>query len=780
MPSINKIKIFFFKMPNTDETSLPSSKRIKTSHHSSDSVSTTCTDNNTNTNEQDFEPIIPVKVKHQGGTWKVCQDGAVLYRSYTTCNTTESDGDKRIKIAGFDLNGTLLDSIKQFPHTLQEYELYNHSILKKLRHLHDHEHYNLCIFINQGGIRKAASGKIASKIKDLIEWLGSDLCIDRPISAFVSTMKKSGYHKPSSKMWHVANKILAKEHGIRINSTASSLPSSFYLDKESSFFVGDSVDVKDKNGKGDLIIGDDDNFAKEIGLKFSSTAEYFGLSNKEQRIQQKTISKQMEYENPTNQALDTRIALQSGYLQGPILLILCGPQGSGKSYFCHHLVNQEQKHYADDNNNWIHLSQDTINNGKPGTREMVEKVAMNKLRQRKKSVVVDRMHLDRDQRFHFIKIANDAGVPIHVVVLTTPRDVIADRVLKRTNHPGKVEGEKGSKMAQSAFDSLVIPKYSEGFSLITASCTSEGALEVANLYRRVSIRSSVDVKQPGTEVPESFIRHNNVSIPSIALGTFRLGKKVTANVVTMALELGFDGIDTAPTYNNEEQVGVGMNNVTTFCITKIPKRATTRKQVQTEITNTLTKMKHSKINLLLLHWPSDIITSDTLKEVWSTLEEYVKDGIVDSLGVCNFNIAALRLLLPHCVVARPTVLQIERHILLPQWDLVNFCAQHDIFIQAHSPLGQGELLEHDVVKKVSGRSGMSPAQVLLQWNLLQHIGVVTKCSTKDHLVDVIGAKNVTTPALSVQDMKDLNGIQEQKRFVCPPFMYGNEPFCWGK
>lgn len=80
---------------------------------------------------------------------------------------------------------------------------------------------------------------------------------------------------------------------------------------------------------------------------------------------------------------------------------------------------------------------------------------------------------------------------------------------------------------------------------------------------------------------------------------------------------------------------------------------------------------------------------------------------------------------------------------------------------------------------MTARSGLSPGQVLLQWNLHQQIAVVTKCSSREHLLDVVGTTK-TGKVLSAQDLMALNEIGETKRFVSPPFMFGNEPFCWGK
>jgi hypothetical protein len=174
-------------------------------------------------------------------------------------------------------------------------------------------------------------------------------------------------------MWPVAIQILNKRQPFSVKD---------------SFFVGDSADLNDAQGGVDLRFAQA--VSKEHGagsaLSFYSPTEYFGPSDAERRSQSKSAPPP-----PPKEALAARAALLGGYhAEEPIMLLLCGVQGSGKSTFCNLLVDTETKH-------WVHLSQDTINNGKPGKREKVEDESKAAL-QKGKSVVIDRMHLDQEQR----------------------------------------------------------------------------------------------------------------------------------------------------------------------------------------------------------------------------------------------------------------------------------------------------------------------------------------------------------------------------------------------
>jgi predicted alpha/beta-fold hydrolase len=116
--------------------------------------------------------------------------------------------------------------------------------------------------------------------------------------------------------------------------------------------------------------GVDEQFAINVGrerqqmLQFYEPQNYFGPSTNSMRRQ---FGGDIMPEHGTRLAcLDERAALLGGYIKGPIILVLVGVQGSGKSTFCHKLMESEA------GNGWVHVSQDTINKGRPGKREQVE------------------------------------------------------------------------------------------------------------------------------------------------------------------------------------------------------------------------------------------------------------------------------------------------------------------------------------------------------------------------------------------------------------------------
>jgi diketogulonate reductase-like aldo/keto reductase len=266
-----------------------------------------------------------------------------------------------------------------------------------------------------------------------------------------------------------------------------------------------------------------------------------------------------------------------------------------------------------------------------------------------------------------------------------------------------------------------------------------------------------------------------------------MGRRICTETVDKMLEVGFTSIDTAPTYNNEDKIGESamLRQYPFTIIAKVPKRAVQSNNVRTELEQSLKKLNKEKISLLLLHWPSDVIAAGTLKQVWTTMEELLKEGNCMALGVCNFNPAALATLLSVCTIP-PVVNQVERHPLLSQLELIDYCARHNIYIQAHTPLGGGrdELLNHPTVIQIAKDINRSPAQVLIQWNIQQGMAVVCKCSSESHGKELLACAVDPTvknrKRLSPDHMKALDGMNDGTRFVAPPFMYGTgDVYCWG-
>lgn len=109
------------------------------------------------------------------------------------------------------------------------------------------------------------------------------------------------------------------------------------------------------------------------------------------------------------------------------------------------------------------------------------------------------------------------------------------------------------------------------------------------------------------------------------------------------------------------------------------------------------------------------------------MEEACRTGLVRDIGVSNYTVRHLEEMKSYASIL-PAVNQVELHPLnyISQRPLLEYCATNQIHVDAYSSLGQGELLEHEEVKKIAKVYDVSPAQVLLRWAIQHGFSVIPK------------------------------------------------------
>ncbi|KAK6118262.1 hypothetical protein DH2020_048048 [Rehmannia glutinosa] len=157
----------------------------------------------------------------------------------------------------------------------------------------------------------------------------------------------------------------------------------------------------------------------------------------------------------------------------PIVLVLMGLPGSGKSTFCDEVMRISPRP-------WARVCQDTINNGKAGTKNQCLSIAVNALRDGK-SVFIDRCNISREQRADFLKLGGPQTEK-HAVVLDLPPKLCISRSVKRTGHEGNLQGGKAAAVVNQMVPKKELPKLSEGFNRITFCKDEKEVKEAINVY----------------------------------------------------------------------------------------------------------------------------------------------------------------------------------------------------------------------------------------------------------------------------------------------------------
>ncbi len=210
--------------------------------------------------------------------------------------------------------------------------------------------------------------------------------------------------------------------------------------------------------------------------------------------------------------------------------------------------------------------------------------------------------------------------------------------------------------------------------------------------------------------------NNGTKIPPIGLGLWQIKDETTCiNAIHAGLEAGYRHLDTAQIYGNEAHVGKALQSATIprselFITTKLWNENQFWDDVLPSFEQSLQNLQTDYVDLFLVHFP----VTELRRPAWRKMEEIAKSGRAKAIGVSNYTVKHLEELLRECSI-KPVVNQAELHVYLQQPELVEFCQQHDILVEAYSPLAHGNGLDNPALADIAKKHGKTPAQVMIRW-----------------------------------------------------------------
>ena len=248
-------------------------------------------------------------------------------------------------------------------------------------------------------------------------------------------------------------------------------------------------------------------------------------------------------------------------------------------------------------------------------------------------------------------------------------------------------------------------------------------------------------------------------IPPVFLGTWDIRTQDQADTaIQAALSSGYGGIDSAACYENEDLIreGIehsGFNRNQIFLTSKLWNNAH-------GLDNALRAFDESErrlgsIDIFLIHWPGPV---HSFLETWKALERLHDEQRVKVIGVSNFMMSQLDILLRECRI-RPMINQIECHLWYNDFMLLDYCQKHDIAVQAFSPLSAGTGLLHDgVLAKIAGELERTPAQIALRY--LWQLGVypVPKSTNPGRIAENTNFFDFEIPTGEMQELSRMNRL----------------------
>jgi 2,5-diketo-D-gluconate reductase A len=243
------------------------------------------------------------------------------------------------------------------------------------------------------------------------------------------------------------------------------------------------------------------------------------------------------------------------------------------------------------------------------------------------------------------------------------------------------------------------------------------------------------------------------AIPLLGLGVWQVPNGpdcVTA--VRWALELGYQHIDTAQAYGNEESVGQalresGLPREEVFITTKF---YPARRDPVAEVEQSLRRLGVDYVDLYIVHWPQGGPT-----RAWPGMERARERGYARSIGVSNFDTTQLHQLVAAASVA-PVVNQVQFGPYTYRSALLDACRQNDIVLEAYSTLGTGRYLSSDTARRIARRHGRTSAQVLLRWCIERNIPVIPKSTHRDRLAENGRLFDFTLTAADIAELDKLD------------------------
>jgi len=276
----------------------------------------------------------------------------------------------------------------------------------------------------------------------------------------------------------------------------------------------------------------------------------------------------------------------------------------------------------------------------------------------------------------------------------------------------------------------------------------------------------------------STARPHSLRLPPVGFGCsrYRDGEYVDRrDSIAAALDAGYRLLDSAELYGNEHRLGELLAAPGSparehlFVLGKAWRTNHRREHLLGACRGSLDELGLDAFDCYALHWPEawahrgplsrlaekpveqqealtfpedesgDIETADvSLQRVWANLEAVHERGLAHSLGVCNVSRAQVETVLDAGSV-RPALVQIERHPYQPQTGLVEFCHERGIRVVAHSPLSAPGLLDEPVLTEIAESTGLSPAGVVLAWNVTQGVVPIPSSTTPAHVTENLAA-----------------------------------------
>ncbi|MDQ3944312.1 MAG: aldo/keto reductase [Actinomycetota bacterium] len=249
------------------------------------------------------------------------------------------------------------------------------------------------------------------------------------------------------------------------------------------------------------------------------------------------------------------------------------------------------------------------------------------------------------------------------------------------------------------------------------------------------------------------------------MGTWQLTRD-TAGTVETALRLGYRMVDTAVDYGTQPGIGEavarsGVDRSAIYIVTKVEEN----EDAYDATVRNLRQLRLDDVDLVLIHRPP---ADGAGRELWAGLIRAKEEGLTTDIGVSNYSVQEIEELIDTTAEV-PVVNQIEWTPFGWSREMLDYCRERRIAIQAYSPLTRAQRLDDATLVEIAAACGKTPAQHLIRWSLQSGVVPIPKANRHDHLEENL---EVFDFELTDEQMAAVNDLNEKWSSLGRSLRYG--------
>lgn len=239
------------------------------------------------------------------------------------------------------------------------------------------------------------------------------------------------------------------------------------------------------------------------------------------------------------------------------------------------------------------------------------------------------------------------------------------------------------------------------------------------------------------------------------------------DAVAHAFKTGYTLLDYSSSYGDGVLIGKairksGVPRDRLFLTTRISNAAQREHKVKECLMRQLEGFGVDQVDMLMFHWPVPGLFLDTWKEMISLYEA----GYCRSLGVANCHRHHLEALLNEGSVV-PVINQVEVHPLFTQKDLIDYCHERKIHVEAYTPIARNDdrLICRPLLKSIAAKYNKTPVQIVLRWHIQTGTIPIVRSWNRDRLLEDI---SVFDFELTPEELLSIDGLNINSRLRYDP------------